>query len=102
MTNPTKAKRESRHDREVREARDSFCAVRRDPDMEIRWIAWLHLRSLVEGWDRYGEGRFAANIYLVEASAWKRGFRPPTTYHEAMARARADRRAGRLRHPDGH
>lgn len=85
-------------DRGVRQARERFCEARRDPDHLVRWLAWLDLRSLLEGWDRLDAIEdMAAKMLILEAARWKAGWRPPTTYAAAMADARRRRREGRLR-----
>lgn len=94
------AKRETRREREIREAREAFCRARRDFDLFRRWLAWYHLRSILERWDDDlidGPDVTGAYDILIEAEKWRRGFRPPTSFHEANGRIRARRREGRLR-----
>jgi len=78
-------------------AHAQFCESRRDPDHLLRWMAWVRLRALVECWEDPESAALAATSLLVDAEIWKRGFRPPQTLHEAMARARRRRSAGILR-----
>lgn len=87
--------RESRRDSDLRGAREAFCAVRHDPDRLLRWLAWIAYRALLERWG--DDGDFVAHGILVEAESWRRGFRPPASFHEANARIRKRRRDGELR-----
>lgn len=97
-------KRETRHQREVREALEGFCRLRRDPDRSRVWLAWYGYRSLRERWDDPPRRLDVMEAYvtILEAEKWRRGFRPPTTFHEANGRIRARIREGRLREPGEH
>lgn len=82
--------------REIDDARASFCRFRRSPDRLLRWVNWYKLRSLIEGWDDETAGAYAV---LGEAESFRRGHRPAESFHEANARVRSLRKAGRLRGP---
>lgn len=84
--------RESRRDRDLREARDAFCRVRRSDNRLLRWIAWISYRGLAERWD--DNEIFRAHALLAEAEAWRRGFRPPSSFREALSRSRERGRRG--------
>jgi hypothetical protein len=96
-------RRESRRDREIREALEQFCCLRRDPDRSRVWLAWYGYRSLRERWDDLPRRLDVMEAYgtILEAEKWRRGFRPPTTFHEANGRIRARIREGQLREPGG-
>lgn len=91
--------RESRRQRNIRDAREEFCRARRADDHLRRWLALYALRAAIEDWDADPLGHDITGAYdqLTAAAKWKRGFRPPTTFHEANARIRARMREGRLR-----
>jgi len=65
------------------------------------WLAWYGYRSLREGWDDLPRRVDVMEAYgtVLEAEKWRRGFRPPATFHEANGRIRARIREGRLREP---
>lgn len=89
---------QSRQEREIRAARAQFCAKRRAPSFLTRWLAWYYLRASIEDWESSGRSEIeGAQHHLVEAEKWRRGFRPPASFHEANGRIRAEIRAGRLR-----
>lgn len=60
-------------------------------------VAWLDLVVAIGARERWSADEvLAAQRLLMEASAWKRGFRPPTSFREALRRARLLHGADRL------
>jgi hypothetical protein len=75
--------------RRIRAARARFCEFRRHPDHTVRWLAWLDLRAEIEDWPHRATSAHHVRTLLLLADAWKRGHRPPTSLHEAMAQGLA-------------
>lgn len=95
--------RETRYQLDIEAARAEFARVRHEPDRLLRWMAWYRLRALLERWDDHEDGPEieGAHRLLIEAEAWRRGYRPPASFHEASIRIRAAVARGRLRAGSG-